>query len=84
LALMRETRGLLPQVRQPILVVQAREDHVVPPINAGLIYDGVGTPDRRILMLDNCYHVSTVDFDADLLNQEIVRFVQRFGPPQEL
>jgi carboxylesterase len=77
LALMHETRDRLAQVRQPLLVVQASEDHVVPPRNAVLIHDGVSSVDRRILVLDNCYHVVTVDHAAEQLNTEIVEFVQR-------
>lgn len=76
-ALMRDTTERLSQVRQPILILQARDDHVVPAGNATTIYDGVSSSDRHVLLLDNCYHVSTVDFDADLINAEIVRFVDR-------
>jgi hypothetical protein len=28
-------------------------------------------------MLDNCYHVGTVDFEAARINAEILSFVQR-------
>ena len=79
LALMRETNGRLSEVRQPTLIVHARADHVVPPGNADLIRDGIASADRRVLLLDNCYHVSTVDHDADRLNAEIVRFVERIA-----
>jgi carboxylesterase len=79
LALMRETRGLLPQVRQPLLIVQASEDRVVPPWNAKLVYEGTASQDKRLLWLDNCYHVVTVDFDADRLFTEVVRFVEECG-----
>jgi carboxylesterase len=77
LALMRETNRRLPDVHQPILIVHARDDHLVPTGNANRIRDGVASADRRVMILDNCYHVSTVDFDADLLNAEIVRFVEQ-------
>jgi carboxylesterase len=77
LALMRETNGRLSEIHQPALIVHARHDHVVPPGNADRIRDGIASADRRVLLLDNCYHVSTVDFDADRLNAEIVRFVER-------
>ena len=77
LGLMRETTGRLSEIRQPTLIVHARDDHVVPPGNAERIRDGIASADRRVLLLDNCYHVSTVDFDADRLNAEIVRFVER-------
>ena len=81
LGLLAETRGRLGGVRLPTLIVQARDDHIVPPRNADLIRDGIGSADRRVMLLDNCYHVSTVDFDAPLLSAEVVRFVQRVGVP---
>jgi carboxylesterase len=79
LYLMRDTSRRLPEVRQPTLIVHARDDHIVPLGNAARIRDGIASADRRVLILDNCYHVSTVDFDADRLNAEIVRFVERLG-----
>jgi carboxylesterase len=79
LGLMRDTTRRLPQVRQPTLIVHARDDHIVPLGNVDRIRDGIASTDRRVLILDNCYHVSTVDFDADRLNAEIVRFVERLA-----
>jgi carboxylesterase len=79
LHLMRDTSRRLPDVCQPALIVQARDDHIVPLGNAHRIRDGIASADRRVLILDNCYHVITVDFDADLLNAEIIRFVERIG-----
>jgi carboxylesterase len=81
LGLLADTRERLARVHQPILIVRARDDHIVPPRNAEVIYDTVRSADRRVLMLDNCYHVSTVDFDAPILCAEVVRFVQRFTAP---
>lgn len=77
LDLMRETAARLAAVKQPILVVQATEDHVVPPRNARLIYDGVSSSRRDLLLLDNCYHVVTVDHPAEQLNAAILRFVEQ-------
>lgn len=76
LDLMRETKARLAVVRQPVLVVQARVDHVVPPRNAELIYDGVSSSQRSVLLLDNCYHVVTIDHPAEQLNAAIIRFVE--------
>jgi carboxylesterase len=77
LGLMADTRARLARVEQPLLIVQSRDDHVVPARNVALIRDGVGSADRQAVILDNCYHVSTVDFEAARLGAEIVRFVQR-------
>jgi carboxylesterase len=75
LSLLRETVDLLVDVRQPLLVVQARHDNVVPPSNAQLIFDGVSSAEKRVLWLDDCYHVVTVDFEAPIVNAAIARFI---------
>jgi len=76
LKLMDATIGLLPSITQPLLVMHARTDHVVPADNAPLIHRLVGSRDKRLVLLDNAYHVVTVDFAAPVLNDEIVRFVE--------
>ncbi|MCC7366971.1 MAG: alpha/beta fold hydrolase [Chloroflexi bacterium] len=85
IALMRETRALLSGVRQPLLVLQATDDHVVPPRNAQLIHDGVSSADRGVMLLDNCYHVVTVDHAADRVSAATLQFVERLaGRPAPL
>ena len=73
--LVDDTRDLLPAIRQPILVVQAREDHVVPARNAVELIEAVGSSDRQLLWLDNSYHVVTMDYDAPVLNAAVADFV---------
>jgi carboxylesterase len=80
LALMRETHAVLPRVGHPLLIVQARADRVVPAWNARLVFDRTSSEDKRLLWLDNSYHVVTVDFSADLLNSEVLRFIQDRSP----
>jgi carboxylesterase len=75
LRLMKETRTLLPRVRQPLLILQARTDNVVPPSNATLIHDRVGSMDKRLAWLDGCYHVVTLDFSAPIIHAEVERFI---------
>ena len=75
-ALMAVTRDLLPRVQCPTLVIQSREDHVVPPENGPLILEHVGTSDKRLLWLDDSYHVATLDNDKELIGGEIVNFVR--------
>ena len=73
--LVDHTRDLLLNVRQPILVVQAREDHVVPARNAIELIQAVGSSDKQLLWLDNSYHVVTLDHDAPILNAAVAGFV---------
>ena len=75
-ALLSDTRQRLGQVRQPLLVVQARTDNIVPPRNAELIFNGVSSAAKRLVWLDNCYHVVTVDYSAPIVQAEVARFVE--------
>jgi carboxylesterase len=76
-ALSATTRALLPLIRCPILVIQAREDHVVPPDNAHIIVNRAGSDRIELLWLNDSFHVSTLDHDKDLIVTEIVDFISR-------
>jgi carboxylesterase len=76
---MRETRLLLPRVEQPLLVVHSRRDNTVPAFNAELILDEVSSQERRLIWLEDSYHVMTLDFEYEIVHQEVERFVLRHG-----
>lgn len=63
-ALLNTTRDLLPRVECPALVIQSREDHVVPPGNGPFILDAIASIDKELVWLDDSYHVATLDNDA--------------------
>ncbi|MFN0072008.1 MAG: alpha/beta hydrolase [Chloroflexota bacterium] len=75
--LVHDTWGVLPNLRQPILVMQSREDHTVMPVNAHWLLDRVGSTERQVVWINNSYHVMTVDFDADLVADRVIEFAQR-------
>ena len=75
-ALMAVTRELLPRVTCPTLVFQSRDDHVVVPSNAPHILEHVGAEDKRLVWLENSYHVATLDNDKELIAKETLRFIQ--------
>jgi carboxylesterase len=75
-ALMYITRDLLPRVTCPTLIFQSRDDHVVPPPNAPFILNHIGATDKRLVWLDNSYHVATLDNDKELIAGETLKFIQ--------
>ncbi len=75
-ALMAVARELLPRVTCPTLVFQSREDHAVPPENGPYIVERVGATDKRLVWLEQSYHVATLDHDKELIAREAVRFIQ--------
>jgi carboxylesterase len=47
----------------------------VPPVNAEYILNRLGSEQKRILWLENSYHVATLDNDKDLILQESLNFI---------
>lgn len=75
-ALIAVTRELLPRVTCPTLIFQSCEDHVVVPDNAPYILEHVGAEDKRLVWLENCYHVATLDNEKERIAEETLRFIQ--------
>lgn len=73
--LMGATGNLLHKIVCPTLVIQSREDHVLPPSNGPLILHGISSQDARIFWLENSYHVATLDHDKDQIVDRAGRFV---------
>ncbi|BAD41030.1 esterase [Symbiobacterium thermophilum IAM 14863] len=68
---------LLPRVKCPALIIQSREDHVVPPHNGELIYNGIGSTEKELLWLENSYHVATLDNDKELILERSLAFIRK-------
>jgi carboxylesterase len=74
--LMSVTRELLPRVVCPTLIFQSREDHVVTPANGPFILERIGAQDKRLIWLDDSYHVATLDNDKELIAATTVEFIR--------
>ncbi|WP_119069013.1 alpha/beta hydrolase [Rubrobacter indicoceani] len=75
-ALLNVTRDLLPTVGCPTLLIQSREDHVVPPGNGPFILDAIASVDKELVWLDDSYHVATLDNDAPRIAALTIDFVK--------
>lgn len=71
--LSKRVRQRLSRVVAPCLVAHAREDDVASLRNAELVMDGVAGP-AELLVLDNSYHMITLDRERRLLIERSVRF----------
>jgi carboxylesterase len=69
----------LGDVRAPMLVFSATDDHTVKPDNSRLVMDRVGSQRKELVTLTNSYHVATLDYDADLINQRTYAFLESVG-----
>ncbi len=67
------------RVKAPARVFEARDDHVVPPENATYIYENISSKDKKLIWLENSYHVATLDFDKELIFKEAVDFIKQYS-----
>ncbi|CRK55713.1 putative esterase/lipase [Alloactinosynnema sp. L-07] len=72
-----DVRRDLPAVEQPLLVLHSAVDHVVEPENSREILAGVSSADKTEIILENSYHVATLDHDAPLIFDSSVEFIRR-------
>lgn len=67
----------LPQVTQPVLLFRSSVDHVIPPSCSDLFTSRISSADVTEVVLENSYHLATLDHDADLIEDRTLEFVRR-------
>ena len=71
----------LPKVTQPLLMFRSVVDHVADPSSATVIRARVSSRDLTERLLENSYHVATLDNDAPTIFEESAQFVRRVTGP---
>jgi carboxylesterase len=72
---------VLPAVRAPLLVLQARHDEATSPRNAEVILGRAASERKELVMLENSYHVITADLDRAVVADAMTRFCQSLAAP---
>jgi len=67
----------LPKVTQPLLYFQSREDHVIDQSSRDTVLAAVSSRDVTHRVLEESYHVATLDHDAETIYDESADFVAR-------
>ena len=74
--LWKVTLADLPKLRAPVLMYRSREDHVVDDLSGQLLKAGAVNTTVREIVLENSYHVATLDNDAPQIFEGSVQFVE--------
>lgn len=77
----RQVIADLPRVTQPLLMFRSTDDHVVPASSGRYIMSRVSSTDLSERLLENSYHVATLDYDAPAIFAESEQFVRRVTGP---
>lgn len=67
-------KRLLPEVRSPLLVVQAERDDVTSPRNAAFILERAASEHRELVMLKESYHLVCADVERSTVAERLQAF----------
>jgi carboxylesterase len=68
--------GRLGEINSPVLLLNSPQDHVVDPGHSEHVAASVSGAIERVT-LERSYHVATLDYDRDLINERAVEFARR-------
>ncbi len=72
---------ILPAIKTPIQLIQAKEDDITSPENSYFIYNRIGSKDKKVLLLEDSYHIIIADQERERVAQETIDFfLQNAGP----
>ncbi|QNF27878.1 alpha/beta hydrolase [Metabacillus elymi] len=77
LHLMDDTKKKVSSVSSPTVIFKSATDHVVPPTNSEFIFDQVNTAEKKMIVLQNSYHVASMDHDAPLIVEQIHQHIKK-------
>jgi carboxylesterase len=82
--LSEHVRARLPETSQPALVIHGRNDHTCPfEKNSDFAISRLGSSNKRLIALDDSFHVITVDSEKERVAQETIEFVAQFRRASE-
>ncbi len=76
--LAKKVISILKDIQTPIQLLQAREDDVTSPKNSYCIYNRVKSAEKKIIFLENSYHIITADQERDKVAEETVAFFEKY------
>ena len=75
-------RAPLERIKQPALIMHSINDHTCPQQkNVDYLMQHLGSAQKRAVILDQSFHVITVDSDKDRVVSEVLSFASQFRAP---
>jgi carboxylesterase len=67
----------LPLVKTPIIIIYAKEDDMTSPRNAKYVYQNISSSRKSLVILEDSYHMITIDKEKDKVVEEAVNFLNK-------
>lgn len=67
----------LPEIMAPTLLMHSKQDHTIPLENADKIINRISSIDKKKIVLEKSFHILTVDFEKEIVQQETLNFIRR-------
>lgn len=74
--LMKQARCGLGKITCPLLAIQSHADETISEDSAQIIFDEAGTPEKKILWLEDVPHVCTISSAMNQIAEEMVQFLK--------
>lgn len=75
--LVRSTRGIIPEINQPCLVMQSTSDHVVSHNSCEKIYANIGSKAKEKKYIKRAYHTFISDIKNENVFEDILNFIEK-------
>lgn len=79
--MMAAVRARLKDLDCPLLVIHAREDEITRLESVQRLFDTLPTLDKELAVLEDSYHMVTIDNDRQEVASLLAHFVKRLAPP---
>ena len=80
--MMADVRARLGELRCPLLVIHAREDEITSLESVQRLFASLPQSDKELAVLENSYHMITIDNDRHKVAALLAEFVARVAPPR--
>lgn len=80
--LINSVKKTMDQVEVPTLIIHSREDDTASAKNADYVERHIGAKDVRKILLDDCYHMITIDNEKELVANETIKFFNECSQPK--
>jgi carboxylesterase len=80
--MMADVRARLAELRCPLLVIHAREDEITSLDSVQRLFASLPQSDKELAVLENSYHMITIDNDRHKVAALLAKFAARLAPPR--